>query len=58
MDAKTITISTELFFTLCEADMAVKILKKHRKNYRDARIEVLDAVLAAFCADEEEETTC
>ena len=56
MDAKTITISTELFYTLCEADMAMKILKKHQKKiFRDERLAVLDAVLAAYGTEETEE---
>lgn len=56
MDAKTITISTELFYTLCEADMAMRILKQHRKNHRydrDRRLDVLDAVLATYGTEED-----
>ena len=61
MDAKTITISTDLFYCLCEADMAMKILKKHQKGHlydREARIEVLDAVLATYGVEEKEEEEC
>lgn len=61
MDAKTITISTELFCCLCEADMAIKILKKHQKSHgydREARIEVLDAVLATYGTEEKEDEEC
>ena len=57
MDAKTITISTELFYALCEADMAMKILKKHQKKNiydRDNRIAVLDAVLATYGMEDDE----
>lgn len=58
MDAKTITISTELFYALCEADMAMKILKKHKKGHtydREARIQVLDAVLATYGIEDKED---
>ena len=58
MDAKTITISTELFYALCEADMAMKILKKHQKGHtydREARIQVLDAVLATYGTEYKED---
>ena len=61
MDAKTITISTELFYCLCEADMAMKILKKNQKEYlydKDRRITVLDAVLATCRVDEKEDEAC
>ena len=56
MDDKTITISTELFYTLCEADMAMRILKKNQKDTvydKDKRIAVLDAVLATYGTEEE-----
>lgn len=58
MEAKTITISTEMFYTLCEADMAMKILKKNQKENiydKDKRITVLDAVLATYGTEEDDE---
>ena len=61
MDGKTITISTELFYCLCEADMAMKILKKNQKDYlfdKDRRIAVLDAVLATYGTEEKEDEQC
>lgn len=57
MDAKTVTISTELFYSLCEADMALRILKQNQKDIiydKDKRLTVLDAVLATYGKDGEE----
>ena len=56
MDDKRITISTELFRRLCEAEISIEILKKHQYEHRydrDGRIAVLDAVLSAFGEDGE-----
>lgn len=61
MENKTITISTELFYTLCEADVGMRILKQNQKEYsydRDRRIMVLDAVLATYGAEEKEDEAC